>query len=314
MNPNSMRFLLLLLAFTIQFSATIQGQTQSSSNLAELLSNANKQRILYIEEFRNLQAEEIKISETFDKSGEVKRKRVITSTFVVYQLAKESGTIAEYRNVLSIDGKRIENAEKRNIKFFEEIVRSDSSQKELDRLAKEGSRLDQGFSLNGLTLFPAGPLAEHMRPFFRFEIESASELNGREVFVVSYRQEKESPYVITAPKKKIQTKLHTLVFDLDLDSDERARLSGTFWIDRETFQVRKEHRFLSVDDGDASGKVILEQIFEYGDSKFGILTPKSITTFFQKSNGKAVRKEASLRYEYGPFVKPNVEVRMVEEN
>ena len=285
--------------------------------LSEIINGAAEQRKAYIDEFRNLLSQETKSFEVFDKKEAVKKKRTVVSTFIVYQLSKDEHNIAEYRNVVSVDGKKVNDADQRAQDFFEEIVKVDSSAKELEKLDREGSHFDQDISLNGLTLYQSVTLADNLRPYFDFKLERRETLGGRDVYVISYQQTKASPYVTTDPAARSTDGKLNLVYDVDFEGSRtvNGRLRGTFWIDAQTYQVRKEIRTLTIQpEGFTSPVAFAENSFEYENSPFGILTPKQITYTEYKIDKKTRvgRKTIGVTFAYTDFTKPDVEVKSAD--
>ena len=308
------RISVLMLAI---FFLSAVGQTQDKTSVDDIISGAAEQRKAYINEFKNLMSEEKKTFEIYNKHGEVKKKRSVQSIFIVYQLIKDDRSVAEYRNVISVDQKKLGDADKRAQDFFEEIVKVDSSKKELEKLDKEGSRYDEEVSLNGLTLFQSVAIAENMRPLFEFKLDGNEKLGEHDVYAISYRQIKESVYISTDPKNAASDRKLTLVYDVDFDGNRNVngRLRGKFWIDTITLQVWKELRVMTIQpSGFTTPVVFAENTFEYGPSDFGMLTPKKLTYMQYKIDKKTkeARKEASVTFYYTNFTKPDVEVKSSE--
>ncbi len=296
---------------------SISGQATVTADLPAILKGAAEKRLGYIDEFKNLLSQETKSFEIYDRKGEVKKRRSVVSTFIVYQLAKKENAVTEFRNVISVDGKNVGDSDKRAQDFFEEVAKADSSNKELEKIDKEGSRFDEEISVNGLTLYQAAVLAEHFRPYFEFTLEGTEMMAGRQVYRVAYRQTRDSPYVSLDPKRPATDGKLTLVYDLDLGSPRSTvgRLNGTFWIDTDSLRVRKEKRVLTVRSEDMPAAVpALETVLEYQDSSFEILTPSrlSFTQYIVARKGQESRKELMVVFDYANFTKPDVEVRSAD--
>ena len=304
----------LAIAVLLLFCANSHSQIVGRPAVNEVIAAAAEQRKAYINEFKDLMSRETKTFEIFGKNGEIKKKRSIVSTFIVYQLSKDDRSIAEYRNIISVDGKQLD-ADKRAQEFFEEIARVDSSRKELEKLDKEGSRFDEEISLSLFTLYQSVSLADNLRPHFEFVHETTEKQGGRDVLVVSYKQIKDSPYILTDEKNAPSDGKLTMIYDVDAGDEVKGRLSGKLWIDAQTYQVWKELRSFTIQPNGFSGPAVFsENTFEYQPSLFGILTPKKIvyTQFRIDKKAANARKEASVTYDYEPFTKPDVEVRSGE--
>ena len=295
----------------VVFAVTVTGQVPRVPPVEEIIAKAVVQRGRYIDEFKDLLSRETKTFRMFDKSGSVRSSREIVSTFIVYQ-SPANGRIGEFRNVISVDGRAVENADRRAEEFFTEIAAGSNSAREWERIEKEGSRFDDPLFINGLTLFQAVVLADNIRPSFRFIVSGTEELDGRGVYVVTYDQTRDTRYISMDPKQMANDGKPELVFDIDLPDNAVARVTGKFWIDRETFQVRKEDRRVSIQNGAGSTPVIaVETQLDYHNSPFAILTPKRIVfTQFRRPKGRQpARKETEILFNYDSFTKPDVEVK-----
>lgn len=298
-------------------AVSISGQSTVTADLPAILKGAAEKRLGYIDEFKNLLSQETKSFEIYDRKGEVKKRRSVVSTFIVYQLAKKENAVTEFRNVISVDGKNVGDSDKRAQDFFEEVAKADTSNKELEKIDKEGSRFDEEISVNGLTLYQAAVIADHFRPYFEFTLEGTEMMADRQVYRVAYRQTRDSPYVSLDPKRPATDGKLTLVYDLDLGSPRSTvgRLNGTFWIDTDSMRVRKEKRVLTVRSEDMPAAVpALETVLEYQDSSFEILTPSrlSFTQYIVARKGQESRKELMVVFDYANFTKPDVEVRSAD--
>ena len=307
-------FLTVMLLFLLSMGGL--AQTQGNASIDDIIARAAEQRKAYINEFKNLMSQETKTFEIFDKKGEVKKRRSVVSTFIVYQLSKDDRSIAEYRNVVSVDGKKLKDADKRAEDFFEQIAKVESSSKELEKLEREGSRFDEEISLNLFTLYQAAPLAENIRPSLAFRLQREDSVLGRRVYVVSYSQTKKSPYILTDGEREIGDGKLALKYETGLDDKAAAiRLNGEFWIDALTFQVQREKRTLTVlPEGWNAPVVIAETIFDYAGSDFGILIPKRIehTQLDIRKKERISVKNSKITFEYDKFTRPDVEVKSSE--
>lgn len=303
--------------FTILFAGITADAQTVISPVDEVLRRADEQRKIYLEEFKNLLSEETKTFEIYDKKGDVKKRRTVKSTFIVYQLSKGDGQVAEYRNIVAVDGKPLGETDKRALDFFEKVAQAESANNELAKLHDESTRFDQEILVNGFTLFQSVALAEKLRPFFEFKLEGREMIDGAEVFVVSYRQIKQSPFIVVNSKKLSSGVTPSLKYDVDLENDVdfMERLSGKFWIDALSFQVWREQRLITLrPDNFAAPVTFSEDVFEYQKSDFGILTPKKIshTQYELKKKERVSIKDGRVVFEYEKFTKPDVEVKSSE--
>ncbi len=289
------------------------------ANLETILTGAEKQVALYQETFKDLLAVETKTFERYDKNGELKDETVIESNFFVYQSSKDEKTSAELRNVIKADGKLVPDSQARADRFLAELQKTRTVEKELEEIQDEGLRYDKTLKISGFTLFEAIALASNLRPFFDFKLMGSENYQGREVYLVSYQQTRKSPFITVNEKESKEKGLKT---DIDADLPGALKkadkfLRGKLWIDRETFQIWREDRQLTVRT--AQPIVAQETVFEYAPSEFGILVPKKITFIdnsvkkISKTDEFAAAKNARVVFDYSKFRKTNVDVQIIDE-
>ena len=288
-------------------------------SLETILTEADKQKNVYWENFSNLLAEELKTFEEYDKNGELKKSRRIESNFLVYQSVKNPERTVEYRNVTKVDGETVGNVEKRAEDFFNDLLKSDSAEKELEKIQKESSRYDKNLDIAGLTLNQAPILAEHIRAALNFNLVGEERLENRDVYVIDYTQKTKNPYIIFNDDAAKPEKLY-LTYSLDLPKQLRKSepfLSGRLWIDKETFQVLAEQRNVVVKPENQEKPItVMEMSFGYQLSELGFLTPKKITltdyNIKMKDDKFTVTKDNKATFEYTKFTQSNVEVKSGE--
>ena len=296
------------LLFTSFLGVSISAQVPVQMTADQIVDKAAVQSKVYLETFKNLLSEEKKSFEIFDKKGEVKKRKAIDSTFIVYQLVKDEGQIAEFRNVVAVDGKKLASTDDRAKDFFEKVVASESSQKELDRIRDESSRYDEDFAINGLTLFQSISVSDQLRKAFMFSLTGKEMNGGMETYVVSYEQSSASPSITVNGSGS-----HN--YDIEIDGDKtelNTRIRGKLWIDAATFNVRKEVRERIIQPaGFERPMLVAVDVFEYADTEFGILTPKKIThlQYSVKTKDREARKDTKVEFTYGKFTKPDVDVK-----
>ncbi len=313
---NSMRrsFALHLATLGITLCSAVAATAQGSAELTipQILDRAAAQRKAYIAEFKDLLSQETKVFEVYDKKGREKAKRNVVSTFIVYQSPKD-GAIGEFRNVISVDGRPVENADKRAEDFFTEIANSAGSRSEWERIEKEGSRFDESLTINGSTLFQAVILEDNLRPSFDFSLEAAQKIGSHSVYVVAYTQARENRYISMDPDNMVSDGKAELGYDLELSKSSTATVSGKLWIDAQTFQIRREERRVMVRIDGSVPMLATESVLEYDDSPFSILTPRQISfTHFRFKKQDRALKEIVIRFSYQPFTRPDVEVKGAE--
>jgi hypothetical protein len=307
--------IVILLAASVVFGQTATPTPALSTS--EILSQAAKQSGLYIETFKNLLSSETKTFQTYDKKGEIRKRRTVTSSFIVYQLSKNEGRIAEYRNVLAVDGKVLDKTDERAQNFFERVAKAESTGRELAEIEKESLRYDDELQINGLTLFQALALAKNLLPLFEFKLEGKEKLDGAEVYVISYRQTQGSPDITINSDDEKRGDRITVNFDVEVDGNPvlNERMRGKFLIDAATFRLWREEREITVQPAgfDAPLTAIRED-FDFQNSDFGMLVPKKITHIHYriKTKERSAVKEVQVTFEYSKFTRPDVEVKSAE--
>lgn len=289
-------------------------------DLEKVLIEAEKQTVFYQETFKDLLATETKTFEEYDKNGDLDEETVIESNFLVYQSAKDANRTAELRNVLVVNGKPIPDSQPRADRFLGELQKAQTLEKELDKIQNEGLRYDQTIRIINFTLYEAIVLANNLRPFFDFKLVSTENLEGSEVFVVSYQQTRKSPF-ISIDEKESKAAGVKADFDINLPGALKKSdkfLRGKLWIDAKTFQIWREERQITVQSG-AVPLIAQETVFEYTPSEFGILVPKRITFIdnnlkkISKSGDYNAVKASKVEFGYSKFKKTNVEVQIIDE-
>ena len=289
-------------------------------SLETILTEAEKQTINYQETFKNLLATETKTFEDYDKNGNLKEETSVESNFFVYQSAKNKNVSSELRNVIKVEGRLIPDSQARADRFLAELGKTSTAEKELEKIQDEGSRYDKTLRIDGLTLFEAISLDTALRPFFEFKLENSEMYQGNDVYVVSYRQTRKSPY-ITINEKPSNDKKIIAGFDVDLPGALKKAdvlMRGKLWIDKKTFQLWREERQLTVQT--AKPIVAVETVLEYQPSEFDILVPKKITLLtnaFKKNSGEnefLPVKDLKATFEYSKFRKFDVDVQILDDN
>jgi hypothetical protein len=296
---------------------TTHGQASiQTTRVDEAIDRAAIQVPNYLSTFRNLISQETKTFTRYSKDGDVKKTKKVVSTFIVYPSAKDENRIAEYRNVISVDGKPVGNPEGRAKDFFERVVKSESSQAELRKIEDESSRYDE-IAVNGLALFEGVPLLEHLRQYFSFKLNGTEKIDGYNAYRIDYEQVRASPYISINESTVPSDGKMPVIYELEsgVSGPANERLRGTLWIDAITFQIRREKRQMTIRPENFARRVVAaDNEFEYQNSDFGILTPRRITyTSYRidRKNDTSV-KEDSITLEYEKFTRPDVEVKSSE--
>lgn len=290
------------------------------ADLNTILREATKQITVYQETFKDLLATETKTFEDYNKDGELRDATVIESNFLVYQSAKDQNSISELRNVIKVDDELVPDGQARTERFLAELEKSATAEKELEKIEREGSRYDKTLRIYGFTLYEGIALSENLRSVFDFKLVGVENYQGSEVYVVSYQQTKKSPY-ITVNEKPLDAKGGNADFDADIPGALKKNnkfMRGKLFFDRNTFQLWREERELTVQTA-AAPLVLIETVFEYAPSEFGILVPKKISLVeneikkVSKSDEFTAVKNMTVNFDYSKFKKTNVEVQILDD-
>lgn len=133
--------------------------------------------------------------------------------------------------------------------------------------------------------------------------------------IISYRQTRPSPYILTETKNQPSDGKLAVIYDLDYEGEANGRLRGKLWIDSRNYQIWKEQREMTVQpEGFAAPAVFAETSFEYQSSNFGVLTPRRIVYKEFEINKKLniPRKTLGLTFTYDKFTRPDVEVKSAD--
>jgi hypothetical protein len=217
----------------------------------------------YAKVFRNLVAEETKVIETFDSSDRLQKRREIVSDLLVYQSSRNSGEqTTELRDVRSVDGKPVNNRDKLILDLIRQAGKTDSVEREIERIELEGLRYDGDCSVYNSTIYPQ---SFAFRDHFRFEWVGRDRIGDNDVVIIDFHEDGAS--MLTMPSEYSQMGV-SAVF---------AR--GRLWIDATTFQLRQERAEIAgIHPAEAEPLTMMRLQRENinADNSLGILTPKRI--------------------------------------
>ncbi|MGI8640441.1 MAG: hypothetical protein ACR2MG_10925 [Pyrinomonadaceae bacterium] len=306
--------------FLLICAVIVSAQEENQPSLDTILKNADKKTQNYREEFKNLLAQETKTFEIYDKKGNLKKRSVVESNFIIFQSAKDQNVTSEYRDVYKVDGETVKDNQTRANDLLGQLTKSNSVEQELKKIQKESLRYDKNLEINGLTLLQSPILEDYARPFFNFKLAGRDNFNNSEVYIVEYQQTKPSPYILINEPKSASKNL-SLSFDLDSPKSlnkSNIFLRGKLWIDARTFQIWREERELTAQTENPI--VILKTEFGYQPSDYGILVPKqiSLVQYGIKKSGKdnqfSAVKNTQVDFVYSKFRKANSDVKIIDEN
>lgn len=285
-------------AVVLLASATAAAAVQfpgSDLRLERFLSAASERTGEYFGLFKDLTAEETKTVEVYKSTGDVARRRRIVSEFVVYQSLLDNASVAEYRNVIAVDGVEVANRQQRVAAVLAKSAKASSIREELKRVTRDGSRFDLDHTVSGLTITQGLPLQPWARPFFNFTVERIEQVAGRRTLVIAYQQ--------TAPNPNFGFKL-SLPDALD---GSGPLYRGRLWLDSETASVMREEREVTVRDRATGRPVAVQRAeFAFAASRFGMPLPSridfvSLMRFQERPDGVVSAPLFRIVFEYGPF-------------
>ena len=274
------RLFLLSIACALLSSASAQTVNQSTERgdapvrLEEVLKQARARRLEYLEAFKNLTADETKVTEVFDGEGRLEKRRQQIASFLVYQSRVDDRRLFEYHVVREVDGKPITDYAERLEKLFKSLADAKSPRGEWERLFRENTRYKLKYERWGVTMFPAGPIEEKAAALYDYEIAGREKLDGREMIVLSY-------------SRKALQQLARAEGGAVL-KDHYFGDRGRVWLDPETFQIHRwENEKVARHAKSGRDLVFLRDEVDYVRGSLGVLVPRRIVTeFFDRMSYK----------------------------
>ncbi len=255
----------IFFALFLTLFVSANGQTLSGTELQNLLAKATEKTSEYSDIFKNLTAEETKTFEIFDENGNLKNQKKVLSDLIVYEPENNKGSIGEFHNVRSVDGKKVSDSDKRALKVFAKLADAKSFAEELEKLNKESSRFDKGLKFYGLTSTQASPLAPNLISSFEFEETGREVIEGKKAVVVKFQQVAENPGInikVEVPESLEVTK---------------KNYRGTIWLDLNNYKVLKFVSEFAIDSAKFTELfVVIKEEYFYQPSNFGIYLPRKI--------------------------------------
>ena len=269
--------------------------------LQKVLDEVMKKRSQYIETFKDLTAQETKLTELFDEQGRLEAQRTVVSDFLVYPSQVNDGVVSEYRVVRDVDGKPVSNSSEQAQRLIEQLAKTKTLTAEHKRLVEQNMKYNLHYYRWDVTLNPARQFAEAAKSNYTYEILGNEKLGSREVVVLGYRKKSFDP-----------VNARGIFSDF---SNPEVSDRGRLWVDANTFKICQWENELVVRHLETGNTlVVMRDQVEYVDSSFGILVPKTITiTFFdrlsyKRGNAAPPRTLLSGRitYRYDSFKRFNV--------
>jgi hypothetical protein len=239
---------------------------------------------------------------SFDEHGFAVKERTIQSVLVIYRLRNDKKSVAEFREVVSVDGHAVKGHGTRAAKLWRELAEAHSPEEEVERIRSDSERYDIGINETGFTLYEGLPLRSQCEGDFGFREVRREMANGHPVRVFAYRQIHPCGIVT----------YHFLLPDQFADAPLLD--TGEMALDAETGQVVREERNVYVGNSGKHLPRAAHLVMDYAESRFSIRVPKNIVieTFLP---GNAIdrtqfdfRPHARMVQTYGPFSRFEVSV------
>ena len=259
-----MRFIAFALGLSVTLHTAAQGPAGASPmslrEIERLVSRHIANARAYEAAFRNLTAEETKISEEFERDGRVKERRVTVSDLLVYQSPRSLAETTEYRDIRSVDGKLIEKRGTRALDLFGRVSQAASLEQELELVNRESQRYELHYRVVGSTVH---------------QIISTPQSRADVIFQWVGRERHGAYDVIVIDYDQLQNR--------ELNSHHAGMGvtamagRGRLWLDSETARLRRA-RWEIVGQHPAlpDPVVLIRSEHEYADSQLGILVPERI--------------------------------------
>jgi hypothetical protein len=258
-------FVVALALVDARAQAPPPGVVLNEGDIEPLVARFHARADDYAIAFRNLVAEETKLTEVYRASGEVEKRRHLVSDLVVYHSSRDGrDATTEYRDVLAVDGKVVEKRRERALKLLTNAARAKSLEKELQAIDRETSRHEFSRRIRGGVINQLG-IPKEWRQRYQVRLEGREQIAGRDIVVLAYRQ--------TAPNPGSRQSL-----PLPRELGKAAILSrGRLWLDAETGQLwRSVWELVVPHPAAADPLVMIRAESTYAPSRFGILVPQRI--------------------------------------
>ena len=259
-----MRFAAIAFGLSLTLHAAAQGPSgsppASSQDIERLISRHVANARAYDAAFRNLTAEETKVSEEFERDGRLKQRRVTVSDLVVYQSQRDQVDTTEYRDIRSVDGKLIEKRGKRTLDLFGRVSQAKSLAQELQLVDRESQRYELHYRVIGSTVHQViGTPQARIDALFHWV--GRERLGDDDVIVIDYEYRRNQPV----------DEYHAGMGITEMTG------RGRMWLDSETVQLRQARWELTGRHPALSDPVVLiRSEHDYADSRLGILVPARI--------------------------------------
>ena len=94
------------------------------------MKRARARRLEYLEAFKNVTADETKVTEVFDDEGKLEKQRRLVASFLIYQSLVDERRMFEYHVVREVDGKPTTDHAERVESLFKHLADAKSLESE----------------------------------------------------------------------------------------------------------------------------------------------------------------------------------------
>lgn len=237
--------------------------TVAPLNVERVLKGARRERARYFEAFKNLTADETKVTEVFDEKGTLKKRRALVASFLVYQSQADGEKLLEFHVIREVNGEPVRDYVGRTEELFARLVKASTWEGEWKRIHRENTRYRLRYERWGVTLHMAGQLEEASSSGYYYDAMMGEKIDGRETIILSYRRKALDAGEVTG------------------GNDKHIGDRGRLWLDAETFQIRRwENEKLARHEKSRMNYIFMRDEVDYAQSSLGILVPRRIVTEF----------------------------------
>ena len=304
-----MRFVAIAIGLTVALHAAAQGPAVTAPPSAETLDRLVTRHVAnaraYDAAFRNLAAEETKISEEFERDGRLKQQRITVSDLVVYQSPRDQFETTEYRDIRSVDGKPVGKRGQRALELFDRVSQAKSLEQELELIDRESQRYELHYRVIGSTVHQVIGTPQ-ARIDIDFHGVGRERIENHDVNVIDYEQR----------QNQSLDQYHAGMGVTAISG------RGRLWLDADTAQLRRARwELIGQHPAFKEPLVLIRSVHDYVDSRLGILVPQRIVfEWFESAKWSPKSKQppsftlaARTAFTYGAFRKFEVTTQEVIE-
>jgi hypothetical protein len=276
------RFTITAVAVTgmlLVVSPQLRAQKTPAPSAQALLDAASDYARFAYPKLANLVATEEYVQE---RRIEAKARRVLRSEFLLVQHPTEKRNWLAYRDVLEVDGKKLENHQERLQQLFV------TPTIENWRLVGEIASASQQYHLDGANVSVTNPFVvvalidRYYRPRLQFKLGKEDKDVGPNVWTMTFH-EPEAKEMVTVDGTQTLRNVEPLL--------QKDLARGTLWIDAGTGRILKTQLRM----GDGLGAPTSATTFRY-DDKLGVAVPVEMKTTWTDGTGSRSAVNGTAKY------------------